>query len=320
MTLSWLWNAAKDCRIPAPALLNGAFVVDSASCTILMSITKRGFALPSQLKSPEQLQTDWSKVSLPGIGPSTVALITGGSGAVGQRVAEALLTLGAKVAILSRSQPRIDEVVQELGAGPNLLGIAADIARERDAQAAVAKVLERFGRLDLLIQSAAVGGGGKLEEITEEEIDATFGANVKGMLLMAKAASVPMRAQGSGRIINLSSIVAHRVFTGRSVYGASKAAVNHLTRYLAGELSPDGITVNSVSPGQTPTALRHFSEAPGTKPEPAGRDIYDAKGTPLGRRGVLDDYVGPVLFLGSDLAQYVTGADIVADGGLTLTK
>jgi NAD(P)-dependent dehydrogenase (short-subunit alcohol dehydrogenase family) len=96
--------------------------------------------------------------------------------------------------------------------------------------------------------------------------------------------------------------------------------VNHLTRYLAGELSQDGITVNSVSPGQTPTALRTAKDAPGTRPEPAGRDIYDAPGTPLGRRGVLDDYVGPVLFLASNLAQYVTGANIVVDGGVILTK
>lgn len=276
--------------------------------------------MPTERKSPEQLQTDWSKVSLPGIGISTVVLITGGTGAVGTRVAEAMLTLGASVAILSRSQSRLDEVVQELGGGERLIGISADISVEADAQRAVQTVIDRWGHLDVLVQSAAVGGGGRLETVTAEEIDATMGANVKGMLLMAKAAAVPMRAQGRGRIINISSIVAHRVFTGRSVYGISKAAVNHLTHYLAGELSPDGILVNTVSPGQTPTGLRQFNEPAGTRPIPADRDLYDAKGTPLGRRGVLDDYVGPILFLASDLAQYVTGADIVTDGGLTLTK
>jgi NAD(P)-dependent dehydrogenase (short-subunit alcohol dehydrogenase family) len=276
--------------------------------------------MATERKSPEQLQTDWSRVSLPGIDADTVVLITGGTGAVGARVAEAFLTLGARVGILSRSQSRLDEVAQELGGGERLLAVAADITRDVDAQRAVQAVLDRWGRLDVLVQSAAVGGGGPLETVTAEEIDATMGANVKGMLLMAKAAAVPMRAQGHGRIINLSSIVAHRVFTGRPVYGISKAAVNHLTHYLAGELSPDGILVNTVSPGQTPTGLRKFDEAPGTRPEPANRDLYDAKGTPLGRRGVLDDYVGPIVFLASDLAQYVTGADIIADGGLTLTK
>jgi NAD(P)-dependent dehydrogenase (short-subunit alcohol dehydrogenase family) len=289
-------------------------------CTIRAAITVKDPIMPAERKTPDQLQIDWSTVSLPGLGPETVVLITGGTGAVGTRLAEALLTVGTRVAILSRSRERVDEVVQDLGGSDRLLGIAADITQEADAQSAVNQVLARFGRLDVLVQSAAVGGGGPLETITAAEIDAMFGANVKGMVLMAKAAAVPMRAQGSGRIINISSIVAHRVFTGRSIYGASKAAVNHLTRYLAGELSPDGITVNSVSPGQTPTALRHFSEAPGARPEPSGRDMYDAKGTPLGRRGVLDDYVGPILFLASDLAQYVSGADIVTDGGLTVTK
>jgi NAD(P)-dependent dehydrogenase (short-subunit alcohol dehydrogenase family) len=180
--------------------------------------------------------------------------------------------------------------------------------------------LDRFGQLDVLVQSAAMGGGGRLETLTEDEIDAIFSTNVKGAVLMAKAAAVPMRAQRHGRIVNLSSIVAHRVFAGRSVYGASKAAVNQLTSYLAGELGPDGITVNSVSPGQTPTGLRVPTDAPGTRPSGGGKDIYDAPGTPLGRRGVLDDYVGPVLFLASDLAQYVNGASIVVDGGVTLTK
>jgi len=276
--------------------------------------------MPATRKTPEQLQIDWSAVALPGIGSETVVLITGGTGGQGIRFAHAFLALGSRVAILSRSAARIDDVVRELGGSDRLLGIAADIAIEEQAISAVNQVLDRFGRVDVLVQSAAVGGGSRLESITPEEIDSMFGANVKGMTLMAKAAAVPMRAQGGGRMINLSSIVAHRVFAPRAMYGASKAAVNHLTRYLAAELGPDGITVNSVSPGQTPTGLRQFSDAPGAAPEPAGRDIYDATGTPLGRRGVIDDYVGPVLFLASDLAQYITGANIIVDGGVTITK
>jgi NAD(P)-dependent dehydrogenase (short-subunit alcohol dehydrogenase family) len=276
--------------------------------------------MTSQRKSPEQLEINWSSVALPGIGQDTVVLITGGTGALGTRFAQAFLTLGARVAVLSRTPDRVQEVVADLGFGDRVIGIAADVAREQEAASAVQQVLNRFGRLDVLVQSAAIGGGGRLETITEDDIDAMFSANVKGAVMMAKAAAIPMRAQGAGRIINLSSIVAHRVFTGRAIYGSSKAAVNHLTRYLAGELSADGITVNSVSPGQTPTALRTAKDAPGTRPAPAGRDLYDAPGTPIGRRGVLDDYVGPVLFLASDLAQYVTGANIVVDGGVILTK
>src|SRR5215203_2406802 len=154
--------------------------------------------MSAEKKTADQLQIDWTTVALPGIGPDTVVLITGGTGALGVRFAEAFLTLGASVAVLSRSQARVSEVVEALGSSDRVLGVAADITNEDQTRSAVRQVLDRFGRLDVLVQSAAQGGGGRLETITAEEIDTMFGANVKGMTLMAKAAVVPMRMQGSG--------------------------------------------------------------------------------------------------------------------------
>jgi gluconate 5-dehydrogenase len=269
---------------------------------------------------PIIVEKNWGKVALPGLGAGTVALVTGGTGAICMQVARVLLCWGANVAITSRSQARVDEVVAELGGGGRLLGIAADVGKEIDGKRAVSAVVEKWGRLDVLIQGAAVGGHSPLNDVDESQIDAMFGSNVKGVILTAKAAAVQMRAQRRGKIVNISSIVAHRAPATRLVYGATKAAVNHITRYLATELGPYGITVNSVSPGQTPTNLTKYNQEPGAKPVPADKDIFagGAK-TPLRRRGLLDDYIGPILFLSSDLADYVTGTDIVVDGGLILS-
>lgn len=268
---------------------------------------------------PIIVEKDWGKVALPGIGAGTVALVTGGTGAIGMQVARVLFGWGANVAITSRSQARVDEVVAELGGGERLLGIATDVGKEKEGKRAIDAVVEKWGRLNVLIQGTAVGGHSPLSDIDEGQINAMFDSNVKGAILMAKAA-VQMRAQRRGKIVNISSIVAHRAPATRLVYGATKAAVIHITRYLATELGPYGITVNSVSPGQTPTNLTKYNQEPGAKPTPAKNDIFaGGTKTPLRRRGVLDDYVGPILFLASDLADYVTGTDIVVDGGLILT-
>jgi len=156
-------------------------------------------SMAAEKKTADQLQIDWTTVALPGIDSNTVVLITGGTGALGVRFAEAFLTLGASVAVLSRSQARVGEVVEALGNRERVLGIAADITNEEQTQSAVQQVLDRFGRLYVLVQSAAQGGGGRLETITAEEIDAMFGANVKGMTLWQSPP--PIRK----RLISLSS-------------------------------------------------------------------------------------------------------------------
>ena len=191
------------------------------------------------------------------------------------------------------------------------------------AASAVTATVGTFGRLDALVNLAAVGdSGGALDDLTVDEIDTVLRTNLRGALLLAQECARPMRA-GGGSIINVASIGGHRVTPGRLVYGPSKAALIYLTRQLAAELGPDGIRANSISPGQTPTALRKFSDpAGGDNVLSAGhRDRPTTTGRiPLGRRGTLDDYVGAILFLISGLSAYVTGTDLLVDGGAAILR
>jgi NAD(P)-dependent dehydrogenase (short-subunit alcohol dehydrogenase family) len=241
-----------------------------------------------------------TSVRLPGIDESTVVLITGGTGAIGYRAAEDFLGLGAKVAVMSQSQATVDDAVKR--------------------PAGLGEVLGRFGRLDVLAHCAAVGGGAPLAEMTADRIDKMLGINMKGIFLMAKAAAAPMREQGRGRIVTVSSIMAHRAGGTSSLYGASKAAVAHTTRALAVELGPAGTTVNCVSPAGTPTALRDVDDPPGGPQDPPQVAAGSGAKVPVGRRGELDDFVGPILFFSSDLATYLTGVDVLADGGISLLR
>ncbi len=261
---------------------------------------------------------------LPGITTDTVVFITGGSGAIGGRSAAVLSAMGARVAIMARSPERVAAAATEAQQTGEVFGVAGDIGEPADVTRSVAAATERFGRLDALVNLAAVGdSGGPLDQLTVTEIDTVIKTNLRGALLLAQECARPMRELGRGSIINVASIAAHRVTPGRLVYGPSKAALIYLTRQLAGELGPDGIRANSISPGQTPTALRKFTDEPGGENvESGGRPDRPTKTNriPLGRRGVLDDYVGAILFLISDLSAYVTGTDMLVDGGANIPR
>ena len=217
----------------------------------------------------------------------------------------------------SRSPEAVADAATELGELGETIGVAGDVSAAGDAERAVGELLSRWRRVDVLVQCAALGGNAPLDQLDPDVVDQQLAVNVKGVLLCAKAVASPMRQQGRGRIINVASIMGHLSLP---LYGASKAAVSHATRALATELGSDGITVNCVSPANTPTALRKVGEAPGSPTVPPGSSGGSAEKIPLRRRGELDDYVGPILFFASDLARYITGADVLADGGLGLLR
>ena len=260
---------------------------------------------------------------LPGLTPETVVFITGGSGAIGLRTAAVLSRIGARVAIMARSPERVAQAAADAAHEGQVLGVAGDIGVPDDISRAVTATVGTFGRLDALVNLAAVGdSGGALDDLTVDEIDTVLRTNLRGALLLAQECARPMRARG-GSIINVASIGGHRVTPGRLVYGPSKAALIYLTRQLAAELGPYGIRANSISPGQTPTALRKFSDPAGGDNVPsAGRPDRPTKTgrIPLGRRGTLDDYVGAILFLISGLSAYVTGTDLLVDGGAAILR
>ena len=264
---------------------------------------------------------DWGRAALPGLDADSVALVTGGTGAIGWRTVEALATLGVRVGVMGRSAAAIRTAIEQAPAGvrERLVATPGDVSVQADCAAAVDVLVERFGRLDVLVHAGAIGDtGASLADLTPAEIDQMLAVNVKGTLLIAQAAAKPMQAAGRGAMILVASVAAFRVNPGGNVYGATKAAVVRTARQLAVELGADGIRVNALSPGQTPTLLRKVSEEPG---QPRGTSRGgNADTIPLRRRGVLDDYAGAIAFLASDLAAYVTGVDLVVDGGVAVRR
>jgi 3-oxoacyl-[acyl-carrier protein] reductase len=170
-------------------------------------------------------------------------------------------------------------------------------------------VTRRHGRLDALVNNAAVADAAVLPLLRPEQIQRMLGVNLEGSVMTAQACARVMLAQRSGRIINISSIVGSRGFTGLTVYGATKAALDGLTRAMARELGPRGILVNSIAPGYLETEMS--SELSQDRMEQIVRR------TPLGRLGTVGDVVGVVRFLLSPAASYITGQTIVVDGGST---
>jgi 3-oxoacyl-[acyl-carrier protein] reductase len=170
-------------------------------------------------------------------------------------------------------------------------------------------VIERFGRIDVLVNNAGVARDGVLPLFPDEQIDEVIDLNLRGTVHLTRLVTRRMLRQGSGRIINISSIVGLSGYRGLSVYSATKAALDGFTRALARELGGRGITVNSVAPGYLRTEMSH-----GLDEAQLGQIV---RRTPAGRLGEADDVAAAVGFLASDAAAFITGHVLVVDGGLT---
>ena len=238
-----------------------------------------------------------------------VALVTGGSRGIGAATARRLAADGATVAISYNSSPdAADAVVQAISdAGGTAAAFQADASSADASAQLVADVVERFGRLDVLVNNAGVYETAPVQDTTDAQFDANFGVNVRGVFATTRAAAETL-ADG-GRIVNVGSIVANRGMPGNSAYGASKAAVGALTRAWAKEFGGRGITVNTVDPGPIDTDMN-----PDSDENPYAETM--ASMTALGRYGSADEIASVIAFLASDDASYVTGAAIAADGGM----
>lgn len=260
---------------------------------------------------------------LPGIDENSVVLIAGGSGAIGSHCAAALSKMGARVAVTGRSPDRVKECVYSVSYGGEVMGLVADVSSSTQVNSAVESVAEKWGRIDGLVNLAAIGDSGRhLEEVDDSEIAAVLNTNLVGAMYLARACATVMKQHRKGSIVNVSSIGGHRVTPHRITYGPAKAGLEHLSRQLSVDLGGYGIRVNTMSPGQTPSNLRRFNESPGRPPvtsDPEGNPTPTMR-IPLSRRGTFEDYVGAILFLLSDLASYVTGVNIWVDGGASVVR
>ncbi len=244
-----------------------------------------------------------------------VALVTGGGQGIGRAFAHALGEAGAAVAVDDIIFSRAEQVVAELKAkGIDALAIEADVRQADQVQKMVAAVIERWGRLTIGVNNAGVGAWIAAETQSENEWDQMMNVNLKGVFLSAQAEAQVMLKAGYGKIINTASMSAHIVNRpqNQSAYNISKAGVLHLTRSLATEWASRGIRVNSISPGYTRTRL-----VDDLLQTPEGKEMLPhwMALTPVGRMAEVTDLQGAVVFLASEVSDFMTGSDLVIDGG-----
>ncbi|MGD1968789.1 MAG: SDR family oxidoreductase [Desulfobacterales bacterium] len=239
-----------------------------------------------------------------------IALVTGSSRGIGRAIAERLGREGASVVVNYVSNANsAQEVVGSIeAAGGAAIAMQADIAKLDDIQRLFDLTIERFGRLDILINNAGIRISKNLADIQEAEFDRLFAINVKGTFFACQQAA--QRLSDGGKIINVSSAVTRMMLPGYSIYAASKGAVDQITRVLATELGGRHITVNAVSPGPVDTDL--FRDG---KSEEQIQQMTQMAA--LGRLGQVQDIADAVAFLASDDARWITGQSIHVNGGFT---
>jgi NAD(P)-dependent dehydrogenase (short-subunit alcohol dehydrogenase family) len=247
-----------------------------------------------------------------------VAIITGATSGIGERIAETFVAEGAHVVAAGRREAEGQAL--EAKCGPAMSFIRTDVTNEASVKAMVDHAVARFGRLDCLVNNAGSGSPMvSITEVTAEDFASAFDTNVRGVMFGMKHAAPIMFIQGSGSIINIASAAGLRGAFSGHIYSASKAAVTHLSRCVAMEISSRGVRVNTISPGGILTGI--FAKESGSDGAKADRvlsvlsDLF-ATIQPIPRAGITDDIANAAVFLASDAASFITGHDLVVDGGL----
>ena len=239
-----------------------------------------------------------------------VAIVTGGGRGLGKAFCIGLAAEGARILAATNETVGLDQTIEEVRqSGTEAESILVDVTSDEDMKKMARYAMDRFGRIDILINNAALyyGLGRKpFHAISCDEWDTVMAVNVKGLWLSTKAVFPYMKEAGKGKIINLASEVFFTGSHGFAHYVATKGAVVGLTRALAIELGPDNICINAVAPG--------FTDTEGSR-SIADVNKYDTSKTPLRRLGTAEDIVGAAVFLSSDAADFITGQTILVDGG-----
>ena len=240
-----------------------------------------------------------------------VAIITGSSRGIGKAAALALAAEGASVVVnYARSSTAADEVVAEItGAGGKAIALQADVSQENQVDALIKGTLEKFGRIDVLVNNAGITRDTLLLRMKPADWQAVIDLNLTGVFLCTRAVAKTMLKQRSGRIINISSVAGLMGNPGQANYSAAKAGVIGFTKTVAKEMAPRGVTVNAVAPGFIETDMT--SELSNTE------EIL--KYIPLGRYGQVSEVAGLIRFLAADpAAAYITGQVMNVDGGMVM--
>lgn len=245
------------------------------------------------------------------------AIVTGAGRGLGADISRRLAEAGADVVAAARSTDEIEAVVSEIEADHGVSGLAVrtDLTDVGDVEALVAESVEAFGAPSILVNNAGANLVGDPMEHTVEDVDTMLDVNVRGLFLLTQKWAAAYRAAGlgRGRVINISSIAAELGVPAMTLYAGTKSGTRGITRGFAAALAPDGVTVNSVSPG-----LTRVGRTEGVIDE-HGDQLFDFDRIPLGRIGEPRDTADVCVFLASDLAGYVTGVDILVDGGVAFT-
>jgi len=246
-----------------------------------------------------------------------VAIVTGGSSGIGERIVELFVEQGAKVVVAARRQEEGAALEKRLG----VRFIRADVSNESEVKTMVDQTVKWFGRVDCLVNNAGVPSPMvSITEIDVPTIDQLLAVNVRGVLLGIKHVAPVMLAQNAGSIINIGSIAGLRGGVSGHIYSATKAAVQSITRSAGAELGEKGIRVNTISPGAIVTGI--FAKNAGVEASKADRLTDVIKGAfatlqPIPRAGMPEDIAQAAVFLAGDGSSFINGQDIVVDGGMT---
>lgn len=244
------------------------------------------------------------------------AIITGGGEGIGRATALVFCREGAKVGILGRTGSKLDKVASEAEGAGEIFPIKCDVSKDADVKKAVDSFISRYGKIDILFNNAGIMEPGNVVTTSEEVWDRTMDINVKGVYLMSKYVVPHMEKNGGGSIINNSSVLGIVGMENCVAYNATKGALRQITRSMALDHAKQNIRVNSVCPGFIKTKMD--VEFLGNPPDAEEQlDKIAADMVPLVRRAESEEVAYSVLYLASDESRYVTGSDLVIDGGWT---